>query len=171
MCEVLEHLNFNPLPVIQEINRIMKKNGAIYVSMPNPASLPNRLKLIRGESIHNPVIDFSNQLGAEGNMIVGLHWREYTAAETKEMLETMGFSLVEQKYYSAFHYTKKNPLKEIFKKTIRALLTSAIIRDALYECLFDSQRDNSLKETQIAVAVKKDSAQRTFYFTDATKNR
>ena len=25
MCEVLEHLNFNPLPVLMEINRVLKK--------------------------------------------------------------------------------------------------------------------------------------------------
>ncbi len=27
LSEVIEHLNFNPLPVLQEINRIFKKDG------------------------------------------------------------------------------------------------------------------------------------------------
>lgn len=32
MCEVLEHLNFNPLPVLQEINRILKPGAYIYIA-------------------------------------------------------------------------------------------------------------------------------------------
>jgi len=28
LSEVIEHLNFNPLPVLQEINRILKKTGS-----------------------------------------------------------------------------------------------------------------------------------------------
>lgn len=31
-CEVLEHLNFNPLPVIDEINRVLKVNGYLYIN-------------------------------------------------------------------------------------------------------------------------------------------
>jgi len=37
MCEVLEHLNFNPLPVIKEINRVTKPNGILYLALPNDA--------------------------------------------------------------------------------------------------------------------------------------
>jgi 2-polyprenyl-3-methyl-5-hydroxy-6-metoxy-1,4-benzoquinol methylase len=32
MCETLEHLNFNPLPVIDEINRVLKPNGLLYLT-------------------------------------------------------------------------------------------------------------------------------------------
>lgn len=98
ICEVIEHLNFNPLPVLKEMNRILKKDGYIYVGMPNQSHIVNRIKLLVGKSIHNPINDFFKQLDSNCNMIVGLHWREYTLAETISMIEKMGFETI-QKYY------------------------------------------------------------------------
>ena len=62
ICETLEHLNFNPLPIILEMNRILKPEGLLYVAMPNIARINNRVKLIMGKSIHNPVEDFFRQM-------------------------------------------------------------------------------------------------------------
>ena len=91
LCETLEHLNFNPLPVIAQVNRVLRRGALFYVALPNLACTDNRIRLLRGESIHNPIQDFFAQLDPNDNMIVGLHWREYTAGEVKEMLERMGF--------------------------------------------------------------------------------
>jgi len=48
ICEVIEHLNFNPVPVFQEINRVLKKNGIIYLAMPNQTALYKRAKHLFG---------------------------------------------------------------------------------------------------------------------------
>ena len=80
MCETLEHLNFNPLPVIKEINRVMKPGGLLYLTVPNQLSAGNRLKLLRGETIQASIEQFYQQLDLRLNMIVGLHWREYSKA-------------------------------------------------------------------------------------------
>ncbi|GFO64354.1 class I SAM-dependent methyltransferase [Geomonas paludis] len=93
MCETLEHLNFNPLPVVAEVNRVLRREGAFYLSLPNQASLVNRVKLMAGRSIHNPIGDFAAQLGRDRNMIVGIHWREYTAEELRDLVLTCGFSV------------------------------------------------------------------------------
>lgn len=93
MCETLEHLNFNPLPVFSEISRLLKQGGMLYLSLPNLGSLVNRAKLLSGRSIHNPVSDYAAQLSGHGNMIVGIHWREYTCAEVSEMLHMSGFRI------------------------------------------------------------------------------
>jgi SAM-dependent methyltransferase len=98
-CEVLEHLNFNPLPVFQEINRVLKKGGILYLAMPNQACIDNRIKLLMGRSIHEPVSYFFGQLDKRENKIVSLHWREYTMRETLEMMDKMGFSVI-RNYYS-----------------------------------------------------------------------
>ena len=102
MCETLEHLNFNPIPVLLEINRILKTGGKLYLSLPNLASLVNRAKLLLGRSIHNPVSDFIHQLGDDRNMLVGLHWREYTRSELFELVQAVGFS-VDKFYYFTSH--------------------------------------------------------------------
>ena len=48
MCEVLEHLNFNPLPLLKEINRIGAPGSMFYVSMPNAASIFHRWAVAQG---------------------------------------------------------------------------------------------------------------------------
>lgn len=99
ICEVMEHLNFNPLPIMQEMNRILKKGGHLYIGMPNQSHILNRIKLLFGESIHNPIDDFFYQLDHSVNMIVGLHWREYTLNETIYMIEKMGFKSIKAYYF------------------------------------------------------------------------
>lgn len=98
-CEVMEHWNFNPLPVLAEVNRVLKPGGFAYIGMPNQASLVSRLRLLAGRSIHNPVGDFFKQLDRRDNMVVGLHWREYTQGEAIEMLARMGFEPAKAYYF------------------------------------------------------------------------
>ena len=116
ICEVIEHLNFNPLSVLQEINRVLKDDGNIYIGMPNQASLGRRIKLLFGRSIHNPVEDFFKQLDRNDNMIVGLHWREYTLNETIELIQKMGFDIVGKYYFQPAEQYKSNILKAILRK-------------------------------------------------------
>jgi 2-polyprenyl-3-methyl-5-hydroxy-6-metoxy-1,4-benzoquinol methylase len=115
MCETLEHLNFNPLPVLAEINRVLVDGGKLYLSLPNLASLTNRIKLLFGLSIHNPVEDFTAQLAKDDNMIVGIHWREYTRAEISKMLTVSGFSM--EKHYF-FTSTDSHPLARVLYRFI-----------------------------------------------------
>ena len=117
MCEVLEHLNFNPLPVLQEINRVLKKDGYLYIAMPNQASLDNRLKLLTGKSVHSPIQYYSDQLDAKKNFIVSIHWREYTMTETLDMITKMGF-LLQEKYY----FSENGPRKRTVFSLLRFLL-------------------------------------------------
>jgi SAM-dependent methyltransferase len=115
LCEVLEHLNFNPLPVLQEVNRILKPAGYLYVGMPNQARALNRARLLVGKSIHNPVSDFLRQLNRTDNMIVGLHWREYTIGETVSMIEHMGFRVIRQFFFDE-RETARGPLRSTLTK-------------------------------------------------------
>jgi SAM-dependent methyltransferase len=98
-CEVMEHWNFNPLPVLDEVNRVLKPGGHVYIGMPNQAAIANRVRLLLGRSVHNPVDDFFKQLDPADNMIVGLHWREYTQAEAVRLLERMGFEIAAKYYF------------------------------------------------------------------------
>jgi SAM-dependent methyltransferase len=110
MCETLEHLNFNPLPVHAEINRVLKEEGVFYISLPNLASLVNRIKLLFGVSIFNPIEDFSAQLRNQGNMVAGIHWREYTREELLNMLNLTGFSAIRHYFFTN---TESHPLARL----------------------------------------------------------
>jgi 2-polyprenyl-3-methyl-5-hydroxy-6-metoxy-1,4-benzoquinol methylase len=172
MCEVLEHLNFNPLPALKEINRILKLNGLLYLSLPNIAQLGNRLKLLGGESIHNPIKDFFNQLDPNDNSIVGLHWREYTMNEIKEMLEKMDFKIIKQKYDSIpSRQTEKFNFKKIIKKLIRHIINFKPIKRIIYSCILDNENDPTLRDTIVNYALKNKICSKQFHFTDATMSK
>ena len=100
MCEVLEHLNFNPLPLLKEINRIGSPNSIFYLSLPNAAQIYNRIKVLRGLALGMDVEGFFNQLDPRSSEIVNGHWREYTGPEVREMLERLGYRIEKQYYFS-----------------------------------------------------------------------
>jgi SAM-dependent methyltransferase len=129
LSEVIEHLNFNPLPVFQEINRVLKKEGIIYIGMPNMACIENRVKAIIGRSVHEPIHYFFSQLDRSQNMIVSMHWREYTMKETIEMIDKMGFETV-KKYYAKENGLVQNRLASLARKLIHlipSLRTSLVV--------------------------------------------
>lgn len=148
-CEVMEHWNFNPLPVLQEVNRVLKNGGYVYIGMPNQAGLVNRLKLLLGRSIHNPVGDFFRQLERGSNMIVGLHWREYTRAEALELLERMGFEAA-----AAYYYIE--PVRP------GASLLRRLLRDLVFSYA-------PLRPSQVVIGRKAAAPAHDFRQTDATK--
>jgi len=118
ICQVIEHLNFNPLPVLKEINRVLKNDGYIYIGMPNQSNIVNRIKLLLGKSIHNPINDFFRQLDRKENMIVGLHWREYTLVETMQMIERLGFETITKYYCMEKDHLRSHILKTLLKKIV-----------------------------------------------------
>jgi len=124
MCETLEHLNFNPLPVIKEINRITKKSGLLYLTVPNQLSAGNRLRLLRGETIQVTVEQFYQQLDLKMNMIVGLHWREYSKADLYELLEPMGFAIRQHYFFQESKRERYKRLKFSLKDVLGEFLPS-----------------------------------------------
>lgn len=94
-CETFEHLNFNPLPIFAEINRILKPGGIFYIAMPNGSYLLKRLRyLFTGNTPGFSVKELFSQLDPHDNMVVGLHWKEYSMSQTVEMVSPIGFEVV-----------------------------------------------------------------------------
>jgi 2-polyprenyl-3-methyl-5-hydroxy-6-metoxy-1,4-benzoquinol methylase len=100
MCEVIEHLNFNPLPLLKEINRIGKQGSVFYLSQPNLAWIRNRLRLLLGRYIQIGVDSFYSQLNPSSPEIVNGHWREYTKEDISRMLEPLGYRIERQYYFN-----------------------------------------------------------------------
>ena len=135
MCEVLEHLNFNPLPLLKEINRIGAVGSIFYLSLPNAANIYNRIRILRGEAIGVSVDSFFCQLDPTSSEIVNEHWREYTAAEVRLMLERLGFRIEKQYFFSLG--------ETLVKPTLRHYLARIF-----YSCF------PFLKENQTTIAVR-----------------
>ena len=133
MCETLEHLNFNPVKSFFEI-----KNGIFYLAHPNIAHWGNRKKLLLGQSIHNPIEHFFQQLDPKQNMVVAIHWREYSIKEIQELMGRTGFKIDRQYYFTSLGADQQNHLS----------MVGLLFKIAIYP-LFPS-----LRETIVTVAVK-----------------
>lgn len=99
MCEVLEHLNFNPLPLMKEINRILVPGGLFYVALPNQNSIRNRLRFLAGKSVGIPISDFYEQLDPAKPVIANGHWREYSMQDLQDLLVPLGFETKRHYYF------------------------------------------------------------------------
>lgn len=168
-CETLEHLNFNPLPVFKEINRVLTVGGALYIATPNLASLSNRLRLWQGHSIHGSVKEFAWQLDGSKNMIVGIHWREYTGEEIQEMMEMMGFSLAVQRCEvdPADRPLGTNSGRKMIKDCLHWVFNLPPVKRAVLGCYFDPC-DPKLGSTLVSLGRKQHACTTEFHFTDAT---
>jgi SAM-dependent methyltransferase len=135
MCEVLEHLNFNPLPLLKEINRIGKPNSVFYLSLPNGANIYNRRAVAMGHGIGLTIEGFFEQINPRSSAIANGHWREYTGEEVRQLLEPLGFRIANQYYFSL---GETQPAKSLRKKLARILY----------------QRFPTFKENQTTIAIR-----------------
>lgn len=87
--ETLEHLPPERLNfVLDEISRVIRPGGLLLASSPNQASLENRIRLLKGNSI----LALPNTLpNAKG---IFPHIRLYTPSEIGELMDARGFALV-----------------------------------------------------------------------------
>ena len=80
--EIIEHL-YDTQFVLREINRVLKKDGILILSVPNICSLRNRIKVLFGGL---PIF------GARGG-----HIREFNLSFIKELLIKNEFKVIEEK--------------------------------------------------------------------------
>ena len=87
-CEMLEHLNTDPLQVLAEINRVLKKDGLLLLTTPNIASAKSFNYILEGNS---PYV-FGQYV--PGGLPTDRHNREFTATEIERLFFAAGFQVV-----------------------------------------------------------------------------
>lgn len=80
--EIIEHL-YNPEKILQDINRVLSKNGALIISVPNICSLRNRARILGG------VFPYHYNSSAQERW--GDHIRLFTIKSLTSLLEENGF--------------------------------------------------------------------------------
>lgn len=107
MTETLEHFNFHPLSVFEEVNRVLKDGGFFIVTTPNLIRLNNRIKLLIGQSVNSDIKKPYRE---------GTHHREYNMNEISYLFNETGFNVVLSNYDN-FDYPA-NSLLRIFNKIL-----------------------------------------------------
>lgn len=80
--EILEHLREDPMFMIGQINRVLKKEGVLFLTTPNVISWVQLYKFL---NMLSPQESPSYTPGGRGNI------KEYTPYEVKQLLEAGGF--------------------------------------------------------------------------------
>ncbi|MFH1691504.1 MAG: class I SAM-dependent methyltransferase [Candidatus Omnitrophota bacterium] len=94
LAEVIEHLK-NPYAVMQEIGRVLKKEGKLVISTPNVLNLKSRVRyLFEGcyEFFREPLLEQSRN---PKEVIFNLHVIPWRYHELEYLLEDSGFSVEE----------------------------------------------------------------------------
>lgn len=113
-CEVLEHLTVSPYKVMNELWRVLKKDGILIFSTPNIAALVKRLKLLVGK---NPLSSFNR------NGEINYHIHEYTKSELASLIEQANFRL-DMLYLSDCWertFNNVNPLRLAYKLVVKCV--------------------------------------------------
>jgi SAM-dependent methyltransferase len=103
--ETMEHFNFNPVPFVRELRRVLKPGGRVCITVPNKASFQNVAGLLfgRGEkALIEYYYRFENYMSGGKKAFYGFHWREYTAPELSCLFSSAGFQIRTCGNFNAF---------------------------------------------------------------------
>ena len=102
-CEIMEHLQTDPLQVLREIKRVLKPSGYLVLTTPNVNRLENVCRMIAGVNIYDPYSGY----GAYGR-----HNREYNRHELALLLDYCGFE-IDVMFSADVHENRANDFAEV----------------------------------------------------------
>jgi glycosyltransferase involved in cell wall biosynthesis/SAM-dependent methyltransferase len=90
-CELIEHLYYDPMHLMTEVNRILKPGGHFVITTPNIAALRGVAAILQG--YHPGFFHAYIAPSATNGEVDARHNREYTPREIHQLLENSGFTV------------------------------------------------------------------------------
>lgn len=117
--EIMEHLFYGVPHALNEINKVLKKDGFLILTTPNLASISNRIRLLLGKSIN---WELSGEKHFFQRDIYKRHNREYTLEELMYLLKKSGFKIDRHFYWNYPASASKKPLLKKFVNFVSRII-------------------------------------------------
>jgi 2-polyprenyl-3-methyl-5-hydroxy-6-metoxy-1,4-benzoquinol methylase len=111
MGEVIEHVLNHPLGLMKSVARVTRDKGVLLLTTPNPSTLANAYRTLRGTLTlwgTPQFMDLPKIENARLTDIGDVHYREYRACEIIHLLTESGFTVERFKYF-AFGVSRNQP--------------------------------------------------------------
>ncbi len=118
LVDVVEHLHDGPRELLNHVGSILRPGGLVISVMPNSVNLRKRASVLVGRTNYPPLRDFFLAPAPWRG-----HVREYTSAESGEMLRLAGFEVVANELFDSILFDK---VRSRIAREALGLLTAAI---------------------------------------------
>lgn len=119
--EVFEHILNNPAGLLQSVFRILRPDGKVILTTPNPSTLANSIRLLGDGYVLWGTPAFLRDVKLQGNSVIDkgdIHYREYPAWIVADLMKEIGYRIESIQYYRA----GIAPTHSIAKKAVKTLL-------------------------------------------------
>lgn len=130
-AEVLEHMGRNAMQALQEMRRVLRPGGMLFVTTPNLYSPANILAFITGRGLAFTPTKAFQRIRGVGHLG---HIREYAAKEARELLQCTGFS-VEKTVFRLVGRSRGGSFAKLFYRLLPSLKPHVV-----YFCTADEHR-------------------------------
>ncbi len=141
-CELIEHLQNDPMRMMAEIHRVLKPDGVLILSTPNAVSHRAVMSALRGEHPGFYTL-YPNPAGDPGAN--PRHAREYTPAELSRMLTDAGF-LAEHIETGPYAAVSEPKILADIDKVRKLLITENFSPELRDDCLFAMGRKAAIPQ-------------------------
>jgi len=127
---VMEHIEPPTCHFWNELNRITKRGGMIFIDNPNPLNLRKRINSVCGVNPNNEIEEWLNQ-----QPIFTGHYREHTSEELVYSAEQSGFFVLKTGGFNFIlegYLGNATWLRKIFIYLYRLLLITDSLKDTVY---------------------------------------
>lgn len=118
--EVIEHVLNHPLGFVNGLRRILRAGGYMIITTPNPCTLMNAVRMLRGTySLWGTpeFIDTPKYEAGKAITVGEIHYREYRGGELIDMVQRAGFGVVQHTYVGAGANRADGKLKRAIKES------------------------------------------------------
>lgn len=137
LAQVIEHILNHPVGFVSELARVTKPGGLIIITTPQPATVMNAWRLLRGWWSLWGTDDFMRMPKfAEGEIISHpeIHYREYLSSELVAIVESAGYEVLSLRYLGFGAAEDQSVWKRLLKSfvLVRWLMTQRLFASNQY---------------------------------------